>query len=71
MRVLKSIYTRKNWQHIYNNIKDIKVIPVSHLKEILDEVLIIKIIFPNRPRRGKRSYSAGSTVSFRAERGNK
>ena len=62
----------KNWQHIYNNIKDIKVIPVSHLKEILDEVLIIKDNIPKpAPKRQNDLYSAGSTVSFRAERGNK
>ncbi|MGI6327615.1 MAG: ATP-dependent protease LonB [Dethiobacteria bacterium] len=69
--VKKIFIPEKNWQHIYNNIRDIEIVPVSHIKDLLEGALVNREhILKPMPMIKNDLYPAGPTISFHAERGN-
>jgi Lon-like ATP-dependent protease len=38
--VTKVLIPKENWQEVYNDYKDIKVIPINNIKEVIDEAII-------------------------------
>lgn len=64
---------QNNWQHIFSRENKIEIIPVSHIKEIIERALVKKDIFPSFSgfqQQEREGVIAGESISFQAKRGN-